>query len=110
MPSSPSSISSSRSSSKNSSSAPASWYCWYSHQVIHVALRLSELHLIHPLPSVPVQECFPPEHSCELFADSLEYFLYSCGVSYEGSSHGKSSGRDITYSNLNIIRNPLDKV
>ncbi|KAL0909434.1 hypothetical protein M5K25_020304 [Dendrobium thyrsiflorum] len=40
-----------------------------SHQIIHVALGLSELHLIHALPSVPMQESLSPEHcsrSCKL--------------------------------------------
>ena len=36
------------------------------HQVIHVALCLSELHLIHTLTSVPVKESLAPEHGCEL--------------------------------------------
>merc|ERR1711939_1147901 len=28
------------------------------HQVVHVALRFRELHLVHALAGVPVQECF----------------------------------------------------
>merc|ERR1712121_403974 len=35
-------------------------------QVVHVALSLSELHLIHTLTSVPMEESLAPEHSCEL--------------------------------------------
>ncbi|CAA6655077.1 unnamed protein product [Spirodela intermedia] len=44
-------------------------------QVVHVALRLRELHLVHPLPRVPVQEGLPPEHGRELLADPVEHLL-----------------------------------
>lgn len=36
------------------------------YQVVHVALSLSELHLIHALARVPVQEGLAPEHGHEL--------------------------------------------
>ncbi|CAA7406396.1 unnamed protein product [Spirodela intermedia] len=52
-------------------------------QVVHVALRLGELHLVHAFPCVPVQECLPPEHGRELFADSPEHLLDRCGVADE---------------------------
>ena len=44
-------------------------------EVVHVGLRLSELHLVHALPGVPVEESLPPEHGGELLGDSLENFL-----------------------------------
>merc|ERR1712093_616409 len=31
------------------------------HQIVHVALRFRELHLVHPLTGVPVQEGLAPE-------------------------------------------------
>ncbi len=36
------------------------------HQVVHVALGLGELHLIHALSSVPVKEGLAAEHGREL--------------------------------------------
>ena len=103
------------------------------HQVVHVGLGLSELHLVHALASVPVEESLPPEHSGELLGDSLEQLLDGGGVTDEGGGHGKTSGGHITNSNLaniykfikrfslmgfgypidhylNIIRNPLDEI
>ena len=44
-------------------------------QVVHVRLGLGELHLVHALPGVPVEEGLPPEHGSELFGDPLEQFL-----------------------------------
>merc|ERR1712097_102033 len=41
------------------------------HEVVHVALRLGELHLIHALARVPVQERLAPEHAGELFGKRL---------------------------------------
>ena len=86
----------------------ASWYCWYSltwsgkiqflqknikienrangsyefppYQIVHVGLRLGELHLVHALPSVPMEESLAPEHRSELLRDPLEQLL---GVEHE---------------------------
>ncbi len=46
-------------------------------KVVHVGLSLSELHLVHSLTSVPVQEGFSSKHSSELLSDSLEHLLDS---------------------------------
>merc|ERR1712061_959475 len=56
----------------------------FGHQVVHVGLGLSELHLVHALPGVPVEESLPPEHGSELFSNSLEQLLDSRGVADEG--------------------------
>merc|ERR1711998_552282 len=53
---------SSSSSNSPSSSAVASWYCWYGHEVVHVGLGLGELHLVHALTGVPVEEGLAAEH------------------------------------------------
>merc|ERR550519_1499781 len=44
-------------------------------QVVHVGLRLGELHLVHALAGVPVEERLPPEHRRELLGDALEELL-----------------------------------
>merc|ERR1719238_1948879 len=40
------------------------------HKVIHVRLRLGELHLVHPLARVPMQERFAAEHARELLSNA----------------------------------------
>ena len=39
----------------------------FSGQIIHIRVSFSEFHFIHPLPCIPMQECFPPKHSSKLF-------------------------------------------
>merc|ERR1712194_368908 len=45
------------------------------HKVVHVGLRLRELHLVHPLPGVPMQERLAAEHAREVLGDTLEHLL-----------------------------------
>merc|ERR1712038_1883720 len=59
----------------------------FRHQVVHVGLGLSELHLIHTLTSVPMQESLTTEHSGELLGDTLEELLDGCAVANKGGSH-----------------------
>merc|ERR1719320_643897 len=44
-------------------------------EVVYVALCLGELHLVHSLSGVPVEEGFPAEHGGELLGDALEHIL-----------------------------------
>ena len=53
-------------------------------QVVHVGLGLSELHLVHTLTSVPMQESLATEHGSELVTDTLEELLDGGGVADEG--------------------------
>merc|ERR1719318_888073 len=120
----------------SSSSIVASWYCWYSltksflflsigilvinssllillvltHQVVHVALRLGELHLVHALPRVPVEEGLPPEHGSELLGDPLEQLLDGGGVANECGCHLQPPGRDVADCSLDVVGNPFDEV
>ena len=73
-------------------------------------LYLGKFHFIHAFSSVPMQESFATEHSCELFTDSLEQFLDGCAVSDEGSWHFKASGWDITDSCLHVVWDPFHEV
>ncbi|CAL4066583.1 unnamed protein product [Meganyctiphanes norvegica] len=79
------------------------------YQVIHVGLSFSEFHLVHTLTSIPMQESLSPEHSSELLADTLENLLDSCGVTNEGRGHLKTTGRNVTDSSLDIVRDPFNK-
>ena len=80
------------------------------HQVVHVGLGLRELHLVHALPGVPVEEGLSPEHGGELLGDPLEQLLDGGGVADEGGGHLQASGRDVTHSGLHVVRDPVEKV
>ncbi len=80
------------------------------HQIVHVGLGLSELHLVHALTSVPMQESLAPEHGGELLGDALEQLLDGSGVANEGGGHLKATGWDVTNSGLHIVGDPLNKV
>ncbi|GMT14310.1 hypothetical protein PFISCL1PPCAC_5608, partial [Pristionchus fissidentatus] len=79
-------------------------------EIVHVALSLGELHLVHTLSGVPMEESLAAEHGCELLGDSLEELLDGSRVTNEGSSHLKSSGRDIAHCRLNVVGDPVDEV
>src|ERR1700761_736408 len=53
-------------------------------QIIHIGLCLGELHLIHSLASVPMQESLSSEHGGELVPDTLEELLDGGRVANEG--------------------------
>nr|ACL54028.1 unknown [Zea mays] len=80
------------------------------HQVIHVTLCLSELHLIHALTRVPMQEGLPPEHGSELLADAAEHLLDGGRVADECGGHLQADGWDVAHTRLHIVRDPLHKV
>merc|ERR1719436_1368904 len=42
-------------------------------QVVHVGFGLGELHLVHTLTGVPVQESLTTEHTSEVLSDTLEH-------------------------------------
>ena len=44
-------------------------------EIVHVRLSLRELHLVHALARVPVQESFAPEHGSEVLSNALEHLL-----------------------------------
>merc|ERR1719249_470808 len=82
----------------------------FRYQIIHVGFSFCEFHLVHALTSVPMEESLSSEHSSELLGNSLEKLLDGCGVSDKGGCHLKTSGWNITYSSLNIVGDPFDKV
>jgi hypothetical protein len=43
--------------------------------IVHVGLSLSELHLVHALTGVPVEESLSAEHQSELLRHALEHLL-----------------------------------
>ena len=44
-------------------------------EIVEVGLGLCELHVVHALAGVPVEEGLAPEHGAELLRDALEELL-----------------------------------
>ena len=80
------------------------------HEIVHVGLGLGELHLVHALASVPVEECLAPEHGRELLGHALEHLLDGRGVANEGGAHLETLGRDVAHTRLDVVRDPLHEV
>jgi len=79
-------------------------------EIVHVRLSLGELHLVHTLSSVPMEEGLSSEHGGELLTNSLEHLLDGGGVTKEGNSHLESLWWDIANSRLDVVWNPLNEV
>jgi len=79
-------------------------------KVVHVGFCLGELHLIHTLPGVPVQEGLASEHGGELFGHALEHVLHGGGVPNEGGGHAQPAWGDVTDGGLDVVGDPFDKV
>merc|ERR1719460_1375917 len=80
------------------------------HKVVHVGLSLSELHLVHTLTSVPVEEGLAAEHASELLGDTLPQLLDGSRVTDEDRRHLEALRWDIADGGLNVVRDPLDEV
>merc|ERR1719213_490380 len=79
-------------------------------QVIHIALCLCELHLVHTLTSVPVEEGLTAEHGCEVLSDALEHLLNGSGVASEGDCHLQTLWWNVANAHLDVVWDPLNKV
>merc|ERR1719487_2898382 len=79
-------------------------------EIVHVALRLGELHLVHALTGVPVQESLPPEHPSEVLGHTLEHLLDRRGVPRKGHRHLQPLRWDVADPALDIVRDPLHEV
>mmetsp|Transcript_82162 Transcript_82162/g.249221 ORF Transcript_82162/g.249221 Transcript_82162/m.249221 type:complete len:265 (+) Transcript_82162:148-942(+) len=79
-------------------------------QVVHVALGLCELHLVHSLAGVPVQEGLAPEHGREVLRHALEHLLDRRGVTGKGHRHLEALGRDVADGGLDVVGDPLHEV
>jgi hypothetical protein len=79
-------------------------------EIVHVGLGFGELHLVHTLTSVPMEEGLSSEHSSELLTNSLEHLLNGGGVSEEGDGHLETLWWDIANSRFDVVWNPLNEV
>mmetsp|Transcript_41418 Transcript_41418/g.86943 ORF Transcript_41418/g.86943 Transcript_41418/m.86943 type:complete len:447 (+) Transcript_41418:339-1679(+) len=82
----------------------------FAHQIVQVALRLGELHLVHALPGVPMQEGLTTEHDGKLLGHPLPRLLNAGGVSDEDARHLHSHGGNVADAGLEVVGNPFDKV
>ena len=80
------------------------------HQIVHVGLSLSELHLVHTLTSVPMQESLAPEHGSELVSDTLEELLDGGGVTDKGGRHLEAARGHGAKRGLDVVGDPLNEV
>merc|ERR1712196_107391 len=71
--------------------------------IVHVALGLSELHLVHTLTSIPVEEGLAAEHTREVLRDTLEHLLDRGGVTEEADRHLQALRRDVADGALNVV-------
>mmetsp|Transcript_12357 Transcript_12357/g.25957 ORF Transcript_12357/g.25957 Transcript_12357/m.25957 type:complete len:484 (+) Transcript_12357:61-1512(+) len=80
------------------------------HEIVHVGLGLSELHLVHTLTGVPVEESLAAEHGSELLGHALEHLLDGGGVANEGGGHLETLGGDVAHGGLHVVGDPLNEV
>mmetsp|Transcript_122006 Transcript_122006/g.171719 ORF Transcript_122006/g.171719 Transcript_122006/m.171719 type:complete len:462 (-) Transcript_122006:77-1462(-) len=80
------------------------------HQVVHVRLCLGELHLVHALAGVPVEEGLAPEHGGEVLRHPLEHLLDGGGVADEARRHLEALGGDVADGRLDVVGDPLHEV
>merc|ERR550525_2334168 len=79
-------------------------------KVANVLVGLLELHLVHALSLVPVEESLPLVHSAELGGQALEDALESSGVRNECAAVLGVLGRDLNNGSLHVVGDPLDEV
>merc|ERR1712193_241311 len=80
------------------------------HKVVHVGLSLSELHLVHTLTGVPVEEGLATEHASELLGNTLPELLNGGGVTDEDGGHLETLGGDVADGGLDVVGDPLHEV
>merc|ERR1719316_2620033 len=79
-------------------------------EIVHVRLSLSELHFVHTLTGVPMEEGLSSEHSSELLTNSLEHLLDGSRVTEEGNGHLETLWWDIANSRFDVVWNPFNEV
>merc|ERR1719281_2413389 len=79
-------------------------------QITNVLISLLELHLVHALSLVPVEEGLPLVHSSELGGESLEDALERGGVGNECARLLGVLGGHFDNRGLHVVGDPLDEV
>ena len=76
----------------------------------HVVVSLGELHLVHSLARVPVQERLPPKHGAELIWDAAEEFRDARRVADKGRRGFQAPRRDVAHGRLHVAGYPFHEV
>ena len=79
-------------------------------EILHVGLGLGELHLVHTLLGVPMQEGLALEHGSELVADTLEQLLDGSRVAEESDSHLETTRGNVALSSQHVVGDPFNEV
>merc|ERR1719384_1007826 len=79
-------------------------------EIAHIFVGLLELHLVHALAFVPVQEGLALIHFGELRADALEHALNRRGVGHERAAHRRALGRHRNDGRFDVVRDPRHEV
>merc|ERR550514_472580 len=79
-------------------------------EIVHVALRLGELHFVHALARVPMQERLAPEHRSEIRSYAFEHLLDSSRIACKGDCHLQALRGNVADAALDVVRNPLYEV
>ena len=79
-------------------------------EIVHVGLSLGELHLVHTLTGVPMEESLSSEHGSELLTDTLEHLLDGGGVTEEGNGHLETLRGDIANGGFDVVGDPFNEV
>ena len=79
-------------------------------QVLHCRLCFSELHFLHPLVHVPVQEGLPSEHCWEVVVHDLKKLLHRGGIGQIGPMDIEAFRRDITNRRMNVPWYPISPI
>jgi len=80
------------------------------HKVVHIAFGFRELHLVHSLTSVPMQEGLASEHGREVLSHTLEHLLDRSAVASKSHGHLQTFWWDIADAAFDVVRNPLDEI
>merc|ERR1719473_1749033 len=76
-------------------------------QIVHIGFGLSEFHLVHALPGVPMKESLAPEHGGEVLSHSLEHFLDRGRITSKSHRHLETLRWNIADGCLDVVRDPL---
>ncbi|KYN40672.1 hypothetical protein ALC56_04981, partial [Trachymyrmex septentrionalis] len=84
------------------------------HEIVHVALSLGKLHVIHTLAGIPMQERLPSKHRVEfsvrLTTTKRQTNLNSRRIANESRGHFQTPRGYVTNGSFHVARYPLDEI
>merc|ERR1719491_2948586 len=79
-------------------------------EIAHILIRLLELHLVHALALIPMQERLPLIHLRELRRNALEHALNRRRIGHERAAHLRALRRNSDDARLDVVRDPRHEV